>query len=363
MYRNFKALEFQKTKVGKRIKSTKVRFLWKFELDKKEFQIELYLSRISGKRTIKLNGDVYTTEKKSSAAYGNYPVKLGKRIVVVYEAEDNKFDLRVENLSFDAYYNAHKAEPTEFYSLESSSKQSDYPIQTIRSTQNIQNIELEFRNSPTISPRITKNKHAGEKATMKKRLKSPEVANTDMFKESLRENLSLPEDLFSQPLKSSKFESHIHRKNNPFDESSSSKVLHEEKSNKLPDLFDLKELSPTEKSPRSSVPCLAFPNSSYNQNRVSSPTNMNTSPSHFTSNFQGNPYMQGMVGNPNPMMNNSIQNPMMSNVVPNQMMHNAMVNNVMTNPMMPMQGMMVNPMMAYNPFMTGMANPWMGFNK
>jgi hypothetical protein len=201
---------------------------------------------------------------------------------------------------------------------------------------------------------------------MKKRLKSPEVANTDMFKTSLRENLSLPEDLFSQPLKSSKFESHFHQKNNPFDESSSSNVMQEEKSSILPDLFDLKELSATEKSPRSSVPCLAFPNSSYNQNRLSSPTNMSTSPSHLASNFQGNPYMQGMVGNPmmaNQMMNNSMGNPMMSNAMPNPMMHNAMVNNAMANPMMPMQGMMVNPMMGYNPFMTGMANPWMGFNK
>lgn len=328
MNRNFKVLDFQKVNVGKRIKSTKVRYMWKFELDKKEFQIDLYMSKLSGKRTIMLNGNLYTNEKKSSAVYGNYPVKVGKRIAVVYEVYDNRFDLRIENISFEAYFNSYKCESTGFSSQSSSVSDHKSPIQKFNSTPVITTDFTEKIKQAPISPKHAISNHNTEKPHMKQRIKTPEDFNLIQFESSPKSNLSLPQDLFSQPLSSSKTETHIYSKYNPFDELEPVNHPKETKKDPLPDLFDLSNLSISEPPTRSINRSLTNPET-YN-NPFS---NMQNLPSSFPSNMQG------------------IQN------MPNQMM-----NGMMNNPMMNMQGMMNNPMMAYNPYMSGMANPWIRFN-
>ncbi|OMJ87180.1 hypothetical protein SteCoe_11190 [Stentor coeruleus] len=340
MHRKFKVLDFQKANVGKRIKSTKVRYMWKFELDKKEFQIDLYMSKLSGKRTIMLNGDVYANEKKSSAVYGNYPVKVGKRIAVVYEVDDNRFDLRIENISFEAYFNSYKSESSGFSSKNSSISDSKNPIQKFNSTPVI-STDFTDKTKPEIKyqKHIISNQNT-EKPPMKQRVKTPEDFNLIQFASSPKSNISLPDDLFSQPLTSSKTETLIHTKYNPFDELESINHPKEVKKDPLLDLLDLGNLSISEPPIRSSNRSHTNPQV-YNNPYI----NMQTIPSGFPLNRQDIQTTQ------NQMMNGMMNNSMM----PMQGMIN--------NSMMPMQGMMNNYMMAYNPYMSGLGNPWAGSNK
>lgn len=75
--------------------------MWKFELDGKEHVIDLFVSKISGKRKILLNSDIKLEAKKSSS-YGSYPLRIGSHSLLIYEIEDNVFDLRCDNISFEA---------------------------------------------------------------------------------------------------------------------------------------------------------------------------------------------------------------------------------------------------------------------
>ncbi|CAG9311502.1 unnamed protein product [Blepharisma stoltei] len=102
MARNFNPLLFETLNVGKHIKSSKKRFMWKFELDGKEHVIDLFLSKISGKRKILLNGDIKIEAKRSSSSYGSYPLRIGSHSLLLFELEGNIFDLRCDNISFEA---------------------------------------------------------------------------------------------------------------------------------------------------------------------------------------------------------------------------------------------------------------------
>jgi len=49
---------YEVREVGKTIKSSKKLFLWKFNLDKKDYTIELFNSMLSGKKKITQNGQI-----------------------------------------------------------------------------------------------------------------------------------------------------------------------------------------------------------------------------------------------------------------------------------------------------------------
>ena len=96
----FKPAKIQVIHVGRRIKSTKIRYVWEFELEKKKYVIDLFISRLSGKRKILVNGDLHANERKSSAYLCSYVFKAGSHKIDLKEIDDNVFDLRVDNISF-----------------------------------------------------------------------------------------------------------------------------------------------------------------------------------------------------------------------------------------------------------------------
>jgi hypothetical protein len=89
-----------KSNVGKIIKSTKKKFSWEFSLEQVNHQIVLFVSRLSGKRSVYLDGYRISKHYKDTEYFGSYPVSIGKYTIVVYEIENNEFDLRVGELSF-----------------------------------------------------------------------------------------------------------------------------------------------------------------------------------------------------------------------------------------------------------------------
>ncbi|CAG9319931.1 unnamed protein product [Blepharisma stoltei] len=101
MSKNFKPLLHDSYNVGKHIKSSKKRFTWKFELDGQEHVVDLYVSKISGKRKVLVDGDIKIQAKKS-AIYGSYPLKIGRHNLLINEQIDSVFDLQVDNCSFEA---------------------------------------------------------------------------------------------------------------------------------------------------------------------------------------------------------------------------------------------------------------------
>jgi hypothetical protein len=82
MSARFNPILFDLSNVGKRIKSSKKRLSWRFELDGTEHLVEFYVSRFSGKRTILLNGDIKHKTKHSGVGV-TYPIKLNRDIILI----------------------------------------------------------------------------------------------------------------------------------------------------------------------------------------------------------------------------------------------------------------------------------------
>ena len=71
-----------------------------FLIESESHQIDLFLSRVSGKRVVYLDGYIVSRNSKDPKFYGAYQVKIKKFTFVVFEFENNKFDLRLGNFSF-----------------------------------------------------------------------------------------------------------------------------------------------------------------------------------------------------------------------------------------------------------------------
>lgn len=96
----FAPISFNKMNVGKIIKSTKKKISWEFLLEQQKHHIDLFISRMSGKRVVYLDGYIVSKNYRNSEYYGNYPVKIGKYTIIVFETDNNEFDLRLGELSF-----------------------------------------------------------------------------------------------------------------------------------------------------------------------------------------------------------------------------------------------------------------------
>lgn len=68
--------------VGKTVKSSKKLFLWKFNLDGKDYSIELYNSMLSGKKKITQNGQIIYENNSYQGAF-LFPFTIGKNSLSV----------------------------------------------------------------------------------------------------------------------------------------------------------------------------------------------------------------------------------------------------------------------------------------
>ena len=347
MSKNFKPLAFDKRNVGKHIKSTKKKFLWKFELDNKEYEVSLYISKLTGKRKILLNGDIHTTAKRSSTVFGSYPLRIGSHSLLVFEVDDNKFDLRIDNMSFEASMNSQKMnsgftygtsdnEPKFPSTYDDPFKPSirrdspEVPKAVIRK----HSPDYYRRDSPEPVNRVTASRTVYKRpdpepspprAKVEVKPRAPEPTPLDLFDMPTRPTAAhLPEDLFSVPLSSSGYNDH-RDSFNPFEEkpkvqeAPAFQPIREVKREPDFGLFDLDLNKPS--------PAEAKKYQEMNK-PVSIGSDVPNVPMHV---------LQGQNTGANPGMMTGMQ-------------------------MMPgmMNPMMMNPMMMYNPFMTGMMpNPWM----
>ncbi|CAG9314487.1 unnamed protein product [Blepharisma stoltei] len=102
MLRGVKAQYFEEQAVGKHIKSSKKRYTWKFTLEGQEVTVDLFASKYSGKRTIKVDGDIKFDGKKSGSLF-SFPFHIGSHLVIVMEV-DKAYDLKIDSISFLTLY-------------------------------------------------------------------------------------------------------------------------------------------------------------------------------------------------------------------------------------------------------------------
>lgn len=94
-----KALFSDVNKVGKRIKASKKKFTWKFSVDSREHTIDMYVSSLSSKRKVLLDGDLVYSGKAQSGVYFHYPMKVDRVMVAIEQMEDS-WDLKIGGVSF-----------------------------------------------------------------------------------------------------------------------------------------------------------------------------------------------------------------------------------------------------------------------
>ena len=94
-----RALFSDVNKVGKRIKASKKKFTWKFSVDSREHTIDMYVSTLTGKRKVLVDGDLVYSGKSQSGVYFHYPLKIDRVMVAIEQLEDS-WDLKIGGVSF-----------------------------------------------------------------------------------------------------------------------------------------------------------------------------------------------------------------------------------------------------------------------
>jgi len=109
---DFLPLSFETLNVGKRVKRSKKKIAWKFRIGQKLHCVELYISRVSGKIRIYLDGSIHSTYNKDSQCF--YSLNIDNRNIVVCRKKSFEFDLKLGRVSFSKSLQDFKNNP--FYS-------------------------------------------------------------------------------------------------------------------------------------------------------------------------------------------------------------------------------------------------------
>lgn len=94
---DIKNLSYVEQDVGQHIKSTKKHFIWEFLLEGRPHKIELYDSRISGKKKLIKDGQVWK-EVEGDIAFSK-SFEIGKYSCTIIQ-HGEKYELRIDNQSF-----------------------------------------------------------------------------------------------------------------------------------------------------------------------------------------------------------------------------------------------------------------------
>ena len=90
---------FAKDCIGKYFKPSKKRYTWKLTIDEHPHCIQIYISEISGKRKMLLDGEVKYTGKAQTGIFFQFPFKLEGHSFCVVQTE-SEWDLKIDNFSF-----------------------------------------------------------------------------------------------------------------------------------------------------------------------------------------------------------------------------------------------------------------------
>jgi hypothetical protein len=103
MSKGLKALYFEEQNIGARVKSSKKKYTWRFSIETREFTLDLYVSRMSGKVKVLLDGEIKYQGKRAKNTTFSYPFRLGRHQCMIMQIGEN-YDLRLDNLAFQQLY-------------------------------------------------------------------------------------------------------------------------------------------------------------------------------------------------------------------------------------------------------------------
>jgi len=89
---------FEIREVGKRIKSSKKQYIWRFQLGERDITVELFNSKMSSKKKIMVNGQLKAEMKQKSDSFMYQMTLSGKRLTI--QAVNDGFDLVYDGTMF-----------------------------------------------------------------------------------------------------------------------------------------------------------------------------------------------------------------------------------------------------------------------
>lgn len=97
MEKHIKGLSYQQKSVGKRIKSSKKANIWTFSVKDQIHKVELYVSKFSGKRTLKVNDEVKYVGKQMISE----PVYVTQGVHCFVYSNGKNFQISINGVAFD----------------------------------------------------------------------------------------------------------------------------------------------------------------------------------------------------------------------------------------------------------------------
>ena len=95
-----KAINFTENKVGKRIKASKKKYSWRLLINNREYSLDLFVSKLSGKLKVVVNNDIVHTGKRTKSVAFQYSSDFsGHQIHLIQQGK--QFDLRIDSVAFD----------------------------------------------------------------------------------------------------------------------------------------------------------------------------------------------------------------------------------------------------------------------
>jgi hypothetical protein len=98
MEKHLKALSYQQKSVGKIIKSSKKLHIWTISLKTQIFSIQLYLSKFSGKKTLKVNEEIRFSGKTLLPEF----IILNENITLSFYPKGKHFNLLINGKKFES---------------------------------------------------------------------------------------------------------------------------------------------------------------------------------------------------------------------------------------------------------------------
>lgn len=100
---NLANYKYSSEAIGDFVKSSKVNFIWEFQLDEIFHRIELRYSRLKGKRVIVVDGHEISKTSKFNLDY-NFNFPLGKHFIGITQMDIDKYELKIDNIEIETLY-------------------------------------------------------------------------------------------------------------------------------------------------------------------------------------------------------------------------------------------------------------------
>ena len=93
------AVHYEVQSIGKRIKSSKKRYIWKVSINNQRFEINLFVSKFSGKKTLIINDIIIFSGKKLP----QYPITIVDSFSISLQQSGKLYNLYINSISFDHF--------------------------------------------------------------------------------------------------------------------------------------------------------------------------------------------------------------------------------------------------------------------